>query len=65
MAALSAMRCNPVIRAQARRLRAAGKRGKVVVVACMRKLLVLINAMARDGLAWDQLEVVKKLATNG
>lgn len=65
MAALSAMRCNPVIRAFATRLRAAGKRGKVVVVACMRKLLVLINAMVRDGLAWDQLQVVKKLATNG
>lgn len=65
MAALSAMRCNPVIRAFAQRLRAAGKRGKVVVVACMRKLITLINAMARDGLTWEQLDVVKKLAPNG
>jgi transposase len=65
MAALSAMRCNPVIRAFAARLKAAGKAGKVVVTACMRKLLTLINAMARDGLTWDQLDVVKKLATNG
>jgi transposase len=65
MAALAAMRFNPVIRAFAQRLRAAGKAGKVVVVACMRKLLTLINAMARDGLTWDQLDVVKKLAPNG
>jgi transposase len=64
MATLSAMRFNPVIRAFAGRLKAAGKRGKVVVVACMRKLLILINAMARDDLTWDQLDVVKKLATN-
>ncbi len=64
MAALSAMRFNPVIRAFAERLRAAGKRGKVVVVACMRKLITLINAMARDDLTWDQLDVVKKLTAN-
>ena len=65
MATLSAMRFNPVISAFAARLRAAGKLGKVVVVACMRKLLTLINAMVRDDLAWDQLNVVKKLAANG
>jgi transposase len=65
MATLSAMRFNPVIRAQAERLRRAGKAAKVVVVACMRKLITLINAMVRDGLSWEQLDVVKKLATNG
>jgi hypothetical protein len=32
------------------------------IVACMRKLLVLLDAMARDGLRWDELTVVKKLA---
>jgi transposase len=62
MAALSAMRSNPLIKAFAQRLRAAGKVGKVVVVACMRKLLSLINAMIRDGLRWEQLDVVKKLS---
>jgi transposase len=62
MAALAAMRFNPVIRSFADRLKAAGKRNKVVIVACMRKLLTLINAMARDGLTWDQLDVVKKPA---
>jgi hypothetical protein len=37
--------------------------GKVVVVACMRKLLSLLNAMIRDGLRWDELTVVRKLST--
>lgn len=64
MATLAAMRFNPVIKSFAARLKAAGKRNKVVIVACMRKLLTLINAMVRDGLTWDQLDVVKKLATN-
>lgn len=45
MAAMSAMTYNPTIRAFAKRLRANGKRGKVLVVACMRKLLVVLNAM--------------------
>ena len=63
MATLSAMRFNPVIKPFAHRLRAAGKRAKVVIVACMRKLLTLINAMVRDDLSWDQLDVVKNLAT--
>jgi transposase len=62
MATLAAIRVNPVIKAFAQRLQAAGKVGKVRVVACMRKLLVLLNAMIRDGLTWDQLAVVKKLA---
>jgi transposase len=64
MATLAAIRCNPVIKAFAQRLRAAGKVAKVTIIACMRKLLSLLNAMVRDGLAWDELEVVKKLATN-
>ena len=64
MATLAAMRSNPVISAFARRLKAAGKRGKVVVTACMRKLLTLINAMVRDDLPWNRLDVVKKLAPN-
>jgi transposase len=61
MATIAAMRFNPVIRAFAGRLRAAGKAGKVVAVACMHKLLAILNAMARDGLTWDELDLVKKL----
>jgi transposase len=64
MATLAAMRCNPVIRAFAQRLRSTGKVSKVVIVACMRKLLSLLNAMVRENLPWHELNVVKKLATN-
>lgn len=52
MAAVSAMRCNPVIRAFAKRLKAAGKPGKVVVVACMRKLLTIMNAILKHQTPW-------------
>lgn len=53
MATLSAMQHNPAIRAFRARLLAAGKRPKVVIVACMRKLLTILNAMIRDAAAWD------------
>jgi len=59
MATLAAMRFNPVIRRFAERLGGAGKRKKVVVVACMRKLISILNAMVREGAAWDQLKLVK------
>jgi transposase len=52
MPALSAARRNPVIRALYRRLRDAGKPHKVALVACMRKLLTILNAMLRDDRAW-------------
>lgn len=47
MATLTAARHNPVIRAHYQRLVAAGKFKKVALVACMRKLLTILNAMAR------------------
>ncbi len=53
MAALAAVRHNPVIRDFYQRLLAAGKPPKVALVACMRKLLVILNAMARDRAPWD------------
>jgi transposase len=59
MATLAAIRCNPVIRRFALRLRAAGKLSKVVIVACMRKLTTILNAMLRDNLEWSQLNLVK------
>jgi transposase len=52
MASLTASRFNPVIRAFRDRLLAKGKAPKVVLVACMRKLLTILNAMARDGKRW-------------
>jgi transposase len=61
MATLAGMRFNPVLRPFAERLRRAGKAAKVVIVACMRKLVTLINAMVRDNLTWQELRVVKAL----
>jgi transposase len=59
MASLAAMRFNPVIKRFAQRLKQAGKMNKVIIVACMRKLLSILNAMVRDGLSWDQLNLMK------
>jgi transposase len=53
MATLTAARHNPVIRAHYERLVAAGKLKKVALVACMRKLLTILNAMARTGTAFN------------
>ena len=53
MAALVAARRNPVIRAFYQRLRTAGKPVKVALTACMRKLLVILNAIARSGTPWQ------------
>ena len=52
MAALVASRHNPVIREFYERLVAAGKPRKVAVVACMRKLLSILNSMLKQGAAW-------------
>lgn len=50
MATLSAVRWDPVMRAHYQQLRARGKLGKVALVACMRKLLTIVNARRRDEL---------------
>ena len=52
MGALVASRHNPAIRDFYQRLLAAGKPKKVALVACMRKLLVILNAMLKHGSAW-------------
>jgi transposase len=54
MAALSATRFNPVIATFYKRLLKAGKAKKVALTACMRKLLTILNAMARDCSAWNE-----------
>jgi transposase len=53
MAALVASRRNPVIAAFYRHLRSAGKPAKVALTACMRKLLVILNAILRDKRPWQ------------
>jgi len=52
MAAVAASRFNPTIRVFYQRLLASGKKKKVALVACMRKLLTILNAMIRDMQPW-------------
>ena len=52
MATVTAMRCNPVIQPFARRLTAAGKAFKVVMIACMRKLITILNVMIKNNETW-------------
>lgn len=52
MATISATRFNPVIKTFYERLLKAGKEKKVAIVACMRKLLTIINAMLRHNKPW-------------
>ena len=59
MATVAAMRFNPVIKTFVQRLKQRGKLNKVIIVAAMRKLLSILNVMLRDGLRWDQLNLVK------
>lgn len=53
MGAITAMRHNPAIREFAARLKAAGKPPKVVIVACMRKLLTIMNTILKTRTAWN------------
>jgi transposase len=53
MATLSAVRHNPMLKAFHLRLRAAGKPNKIVLVACMRKLLIILNAMLKNHTPWS------------
>jgi len=53
MATLTAVRYNPALKACYERLLVAGKRKKVALVACMRKLLTTLNAMVRTNTPWD------------
>jgi len=53
MPALVAVRHNPVIREFYQRLRQAGKPAKVALTACMRKILVILNAMLKNRTHWN------------
>jgi transposase len=59
MAAVVALRHNPVIRVFYERLVNAGKPKKVAIVACMRKLLTILNAMLRDQSTWNATQHLK------
>jgi len=53
MATFAATRCNPLIKAHYQQLRARGKKFKVALVACMRKLIVILNTMLMRGQMWN------------
>jgi transposase len=53
IATLASIRCNPVLRPFYQRLRATGKSAKVALVAAMRKLLLILNAMLKTKTAWS------------
>ena len=59
MAALVAIQHNPAIKVFHSRLIAAGKPKKVAIVACMRKLLTILNAMLRDQALWNAAKHVQ------
>jgi transposase len=52
MATLAATRCNPVIQACYQRLLAKGKAKKVALIACIRKLLTILNALVKKQQPW-------------
>lgn len=57
MATLAATRFNPVVKTWYKRLLSAGKPKKVALVACMRKLLVVVNAMIRNKARWQNAQL--------
>jgi len=57
MAMMSAIQANPVFKATYQRLCAAGKPKKVAIIACIRKMIVILNSMLRDGVMWDATTV--------
>jgi transposase len=59
MATLSAIRSNPLLMEYAARLASAGKAAKVVIVACMRKLLVILNTLIRNDTKWQSTKTRK------
>lgn len=64
MAALVAIKYNPVIRGFYERLLAQGKVKKVAITACMRKLLIILNAMVRDQKQWNPGSLKEQFATS-
>ena len=53
MAMLSAIQCNPVFKAHYQRLVAQGKPKKIAIIACVRKMVVILNSMVRDQVYWN------------
>ena len=54
MAMMSTVQCNPKFKAFYEKLKAAGKTPKVALVACMRKMIVILNSMIQTGTRWNE-----------
>ncbi|MEQ3515756.1 IS110 family transposase [Pseudoalteromonas sp. BZB3] len=57
MAMMSAIQSNSVFKSQYQKLVAAGKPKKVAIIACVRKMIVILNSMLRDGVMWEAPKV--------
>jgi len=57
MPTVTAIRCDPTLHAFYERLRARGKSVNQARIACLRRLLTILNAMVRDGLTWQQTKI--------
>lgn len=53
MAMMSAIQCNPVFKSTYERLLSTGKAKKTALIACVRKMIVIVNSMVRDGVHWN------------
>jgi len=53
MAMMSAIQCNPLFKAKYEQLVAQGKPKKLAIIACVRKMIVILNSMLRDGVKWE------------
>ena len=53
MAMMSAIQCNPVFKTMYQRMVAEGKPKKTALIACVRKMIVILNSMVRDGVHWN------------
>jgi len=53
MAMMSAIQCNPIFKAKYKQLVAQGKPKKLAIIACVRKMIVILNSMLRDGVKWE------------
>ncbi|KJY89368.1 hypothetical protein TW84_12495 [Vibrio neptunius] len=63
MAMMSAIQCNPVFKATYERLVEAGKPKTMAIIACLRKVVVRLNSMLRDGAMWDNSSAKNSLLT--
>lgn len=54
---MSAIQCHPKLKPMYQRMVAAGKPKKVAILACMRKQLIILNTMVKNGTHWDETMV--------